>query len=135
MIDQKCKLTFHHTGCLTANIENSKQIYSAMGFSSFSQVYIIVDQKVKVCFIEMATGVFLELVEPFEDNLSLNKLLKSKSSFYHLGYLTDEFENTLEDLQTAGFYLINKFRSEAFANKYCAFLFTSEMHLIEIIES
>jgi len=135
MTTQKYKLTYHHTGCLTHSIEESKAIYAGMGFGSSSETYTISDQKVKVCFIEMSPGIFLELVEPIGDNVPLNKLLKSKVSFYHLAYLADDFDKTLENLRDAGFYLVNTFRSEAFSNRYCAFLYTPEMHLIEIIES
>jgi methylmalonyl-CoA/ethylmalonyl-CoA epimerase len=134
MITQKYKLTFHHTGCLTRDIEATKTVYAGMGFGDFSETYTVSDQKVKVCFIEMSQGVFLELVEPIGDNVPLNKMLKNKVSFYHLGYLTDEFEKVVQDLQNDGFYLLNSFRSEAFSGRYCAFLYTPEMQLIEIIE-
>ena len=135
MINKKYKLTFHHTGCLTRDIEGSKAVYAGMGFCDFSETYTVSDQKVKVCFIEMSPGVFLELVEPIGDNAPLNKMLKNKVSFYHLGYLTKEFGNTVQNLQNDGFYLLNSFRSEAFSGRNCAFLYTPDMQLIEIIES
>jgi methylmalonyl-CoA/ethylmalonyl-CoA epimerase len=135
MITQKYNLTFHHIGCLTRDIEMSKTFYAGMGFGDFSETYTVSDQKVKVCFIEMPPGVFLELVEPIGDNAPLIKMLKNKVTFYHLGYLTDEFEKTAENLQRDGFYLLTSFRSEAFSNRYCAFLYTPDMQLIEIIES
>ena len=134
MIHQKYNLTYHHTGCLTRDIEESKNLYAGMGFNDFSKTYIVSDQNVKVCFIEMSPGIFLELVEPMDNNVPLNKLLKNKVTFYHLGYLTDKFEETVQNLQDDGFYLLNSFKSEAFSNRYCAFLYTPEMHLIEIIE-
>ena len=127
-------MIFHHTGCLTLNIEKSLQIYQQMGCNTFSEIYSIPDQKVKVCFVQLSEGTFLELVEPFEDNRSLNKLLKKNASFYHLGFMTDDFENTIKQLESNSFYLINTFHSAAFSNKLCAFLFTPEMHLIEIIQ-
>ena len=134
MTSQKYNLTFHHTGCLTRNIEESKNVYASMGFNHFSDTYTVSDQKVKVCFIEMSPDVFLELVEPTEGNVPLDKLLKNKVTFYHLGYLTDKFEDTVKGMQNDGFYLLNSFRSEAFSNRYCAFFYTPEMQLIEIIE-
>ena len=105
-----------------------------MGFNKCSETFIISNQKVKVCFIEMSPDTFIELVEPFEDNASLMKLLNKKVSFYHLGYLTDDFENTIAALQNDGLYHINTFISEAFSNKLCAFFYTAEMQLIEIIQ-
>ena len=133
-MDLKYNLIFHHTGCITSSIEDSKNAYSTMGFLNSSNTFTINHQKVKVCFIEIATGIFLELVEPFADNDTLSKYLRNKTSFYHLGFLTADAESTIEQLQKDGFYLINKFNSEAFSNKLCAFFYTPEMHLIEIIQ-
>ena len=133
-MDSKYNLIFHHTGCITRNIEDSKVAYAALGFGHTSQTYTITSQKVKVCFIEISANVFLELVEPFEDNETLNKYFKTKTTFYHLGFLTANFNETVQRLQDDGFYLINRFNSEAFNNKLCAFVFTREMLLSEIIE-
>jgi methylmalonyl-CoA/ethylmalonyl-CoA epimerase len=134
MVSQKYNLTFHHTGCLPHDIEGSKAVYSGMGFSTFSETFFAHHQKVKVCFIEMYPNVFLELVEPTEDNVPLIKMLKNKVSFYHLGFLTNEFDNTVRNMQKDGFYFVNRFMSKAFSSRNCAFLYTPEMQLIEIIE-
>jgi len=133
-MDKKYNLTFHHTGCVTESIETSKLFYATMGFMHCSETLTITSQKVKVCFIELSPNIFLELVEPFEDNDTMNKYLKNKAAFYHLGFLTGKFEEALQQLQQDGFYLVNRFNSEAFNNKLCAFLYSPEMHLIEIIE-
>ena len=130
----KYNLKLHHTGCITSNIEASIKTYCSLGFQNCSEIFAISSQQVKVCFIEIGNGVFLELVEPFENNDTMKKYLKSKTSFYHLGFLTEAFEETVKRMQTDGFYLINQFNSEAFSNKQCAFLYSSEMHLVEIIE-
>jgi catechol 2,3-dioxygenase-like lactoylglutathione lyase family enzyme len=129
-------LRFHHTGCLTENIEESLHTYvNILGFKKASDAITIADQQVKVCFVETAPGVFLELVEPLGENLALRKIIKSKNPYYHTGYLVSDLAGTIGILQDAGFYLVNRFKSEAFGNKECAFLYTTEMHLIELIES
>lgn len=128
-------LRFHHTGCLTENIETSKEVYkNTLGFSSVSETFYISNQQVKVCFIEVAPEVFIELVEPQIETAFFAKILKSKNPFYHTGYFTGDFEKTLEELTGNGFYLVNRFNSEAFNNRLCAFLYTPQMQLIEIIE-
>lgn len=135
-MDPKYNLTFHHIGCLTNDIEASKQIYvHALGFKESQEIFTITGQRVKVCFIEIGPGIFLELVQPQGENHSLSKILNSKNPFYHLGYKTDNFEQTLVKLQEDGFYLVNTFISEAFGGKRCSFLYTGQMHLIEIIEN
>jgi len=129
-------MSFHHIGCVTENMEESIASYKeGLGFTNISAVYTIAHQQVKVCFIETGPGAFLELVEPTGDNAALRKILKGKNPYYHVGYLVSNIEDAIKNLVEEGCYLVNKFRSEAFQNKWCAFLYTKEMHLIELIES
>ncbi len=136
MGDLQESLRLHHIGCLTENMEESLNTYvDILGFKKTSDIVAIADQQVKVCFLETAPGVFLELVEPQGENIALRKILKSKNPYYHTGYLVKDLPGMVSRLQEAGFYLVNRFISEAFDNKECAFLYTREMHLIELIES
>lgn len=129
-------LLFHHVGCITKSLEKSKAIYqNQLGFLNFSETFVISKQDVKVCFIETAPGVYLELVEPTGINPFLRQILKNKNPFYHIGFTTNNFEETLQDLLNKKFYLVNRFLSEAFNKRQCAFLYTSDMQLIEIIEN
>ena len=131
----KYNLTFHHIGCLTTNIEETKKMYATgMGLVECSETFHITSQQVKVCFIKNLSETYIELVEPAGDTPSLNRLLNSKNMFYHLGYMARDFDKTIEELESNGFYLVNKFHSEAFSNKLCAFLYSPEKHLIEIIQ-
>ena len=127
-------LTFHHTGYLVRDIEASKKSFRELRFNDFSETIVVAQQKVKVCFIKLSEDIFAELVEPFADNDTLIKLMETKGNVYHLGYLTHEFDDCLTSLENEGFYLINTFRSEAFGNMRCAFLYTPDVQLIEIIE-
>ena len=131
----KYNLTFHHVGCLTHDIENSKRVYAeTLGLDAVSQTYDISSQDVKVCFVTMAPGSYLELIEPTGDNPTLNKIMKSKNPFYHLGFLTDDIDATIEGMVKDGGYLVNTVYSEAYDNKKCAFIYTEELHLIELIQ-
>lgn len=127
-------LLAHHIGCVTENMESSIAIYKQMGFQNISEVFFIQSQQVKVCFIETANNFFLELVEVLPSNVSLNKILKSKNPYYHVGYLVEDISASIAQLQNIDFYLVNQFSSEAFQGKQCAFLYSPEMHLIELIE-
>lgn len=128
-------MTFHHVGCVTNNMAESINSYkNSLGFRNISEVYEIKNQQVKVCFVETGPGIYLELVEPLGEGASLKKIMKSNNPYYHIGYLVDNVQLAIEELQKDGLYLVNSFRSEAFRNKYCAFLYTTNMHLIELIE-
>ncbi|MFZ1527859.1 MAG: VOC family protein [Ferruginibacter sp.] len=130
-----CNLRFHHTGCITRDIEASKKIYSGiLGFKNISDSIYISAQNVKVCFVETAPGCFVEFVEPTVENSFFEKLLKSKNPFYHIGLLADDFDASIAALTENGFYLLNTFESEAFQGRRCSFLYSNEMQLIELIE-
>lgn len=128
-------LKLHHVGCVTASIEASKKIYiETLGFTNVSETIVVTKQQVKVCFIETAPGIFIEFVEAITDNSFLNKIRNSKNPFYHTGYFTNNLQADLEIMVDQHCYLVNRFESEAFGNRECAFLYTPEMHLIELIQ-
>jgi hypothetical protein len=129
------QLTAHHVGCLTENIGQSAEQYKTLGFKNVSEVYSIADQKVKVCFIEIRDDFFLELVECSPEQKGLKKILNSGNPYYHVGYKVSDFEKAIAELQQHDYRLINRFNSEAFGGKQCAFLYSPEMHLIELIEA
>ncbi|MCB9223352.1 MAG: VOC family protein [Crocinitomicaceae bacterium] len=129
-------LRAHHVGCVVESIEESLNTYrDTLGFTNISEVYHISSQKVKVCFVEVAPGNYLELVEPLDKESAVGKLLKKRQSYYHMGYFVNDFERSLANLEEKGLRIITSFVSEAFNNKRCAFLFTEELHMIELIEN
>jgi methylmalonyl-CoA epimerase len=131
----KPNLKVHHIGCVVENIESAVKTYTQMlGFNNISKVYHIKSQQVKVCFVEIGIETFIEFVEPLEKDSAIGKLLKKRHSYYHTGYIVNDFETTLNDLCEKGAKLITKFKSEAFNNKKCAFIYTPELHMIELIE-
>src|SRR5262249_5475941 len=101
-----------------------------------SPVYTIETQKVKLVFLQLNGHVYLELIECLEGNITLDKLRKKGTNFYHIAFSTNgtSIDTVVSNLEKDGFILINKFNSEAFNNKPCAFLYTPDMHMIELIE-
>ncbi len=125
---------FHHTGLLVKDINSTIEFYkNTFGFTEVSEIFQITNQKVKVCFIKNGTDSFLELVMPEEENEAMYKMLEKKVNYYHVGYKVDDFDQALKTLEE-GTILLNTFNSEAFDGKRCAFVYSREMHLIEIIE-
>lgn len=128
-------LVFHHTGVLVKNIEDTVLYYKTIfGENSASKIYAIESQKVKVCFITIGMDCYLELVEPFEGNSDFNAMFKRGIAYYHNGYTTNAFDETLESLLEKNFRLLSTFNSEAFGGKRCSFLISKKMHLFELIE-
>jgi hypothetical protein len=128
-------LTFHHTGIVVDNIEAVAANYAAVfGQKSVSEKYHISSQQVYVCFIEVGAGVFLELVEPENENSIVSKLKKKGHSYYHVGYMVEKLEKVVEQLTSLNYKPFEYFSSEAFGGKRCIFLFSPDAHLIELIE-
>jgi len=129
------QLELHHVGCVTKNINESLVYYTkVLPFKKSSEVIHIKAQKVSVCFVDMGSKVYLELVEPTNDNKSLNNLLRKGISFYHLGYFSEDVDRSADFLVSKDFRIVTSFYSEAFENKKCVFLYTPEMQLIELIQ-
>lgn len=124
---------YHHTGMLAESIEESIKYYKeVLKFTEVSEIYNISSQKVRVCFIQNGPNSYLELVEPGKDNAVLKKMLDKKITYYHIGYLVNDIDEALKEIKENA-YLVNRFKSEAFNNNECAFVYTSDMHLIELI--
>lgn len=122
--------------CLTRDLDKTLALYiNQLNFTKVSEPIEVSSQQVKVCFIQTADGPLVELIQPTGNNKTLSKTLNSDNPYYHVGYTTKNIDDTIEHLLASGFYMVNSFLSEAFENRKCAFLYTSEMQLIELIEN
>ena len=129
-------LELHHTGCAVTSIDESVEFYKKVfGEDKISPKILVQSQGVFVCFVEIAPYRFLELIEPADEHSFINKLLKKNIQYYHIGYWAgNDFDKTIEELNTLNCKLINIFHSEAFNNRRCAFLYAPDSCLIELIE-
>lgn len=128
-------MKLHHIGAIVDNIDDACRSYGLLYNKVFEANKILISsQGVNVCFIQIATDTLLELIESVGENSAINRLKSKGFTFYHLGYLVSDFDKSLAELEEKNFKHLNTFYSEAFQNKKCAFLYSPEMHLIEIIE-
>ena len=129
------RLKFHHIGLLVDNISEAIHNYSVLfGKENISEVFNLHSQKVKECFIKISENVFLGLVEPITEDSVVYKLLKKKISYYHIAYKVPNLIESIKILENQNYKSLEMFKSEAFDNKYCAFLYTPDGHLFELIE-
>ena len=126
-------LKLHHVGCAVPSIEEGLKPYTqALGFSRVSPIIEVTGQQVRVCFIETAPGVFIELVQGLGENSPVSSFLKRRQYFYHVCYSTPNVRATVEHLAANGFNRLSVFTSEAFNGTDCAFLLSPEMALVEL---
>src|SRR5262249_44282149 len=126
----------HHIGYLVTDIHAGIVQWQFLEYTLSSEVFDIPDQKVKVCFLKNRNSdLFVELVEPYDSNGPLNRLLKKKAvSYYHLGVKVPDFEVEMERLRIKGWRLVTEFFSKAFGGKKCAFFMMDDLALIELIQ-
>ena len=128
-------LKFHHIGTLTESIDESLETYLKVFESGKTPEKIFISsQGVNVCFVDMEGGGLIELVEPVDEDSIVARLKKKGFTYYHIGYMVADIEKTIDELQELNFKFLNSFHSEAFAGRKCAFLYSPDMHLIELIE-
>lgn len=126
-------MKLHHVGCAVASIEKSLQSYTTgMQFSRVSDIVDVASQQVRVCFVETAPGVYVELVEGLSDDAPVSSFLKRRQCYYHVCYSTPDVRQSVEYLEANGFRLLSIFASEAFSGTDCAFLLNPEMALVEL---
>lgn len=130
------QLTLHHVGCLVENISAALETYA--GTHTLSEIptpVTVSSQKVRVCFLPVGNGTFLEFVEPDPTNAFLLKMLRKGTSYYHVGYFCEDLDQAVQSFVTAGAHELTRFQSEAFEGRCCVFLITAQQQMVELIEA
>lgn len=123
----------HHVGCAVPDLEDGCDVYaSALGLRRRTRAFDITSQGVRVCFLEMRAGFYLELVMPLSENARLSTCMKV--GFYHLCMLVQDLETSRKHLKALQFSPLPSFSSEAFAGAPCQFFLNPQRHLIELAQ-
>ena len=124
-----------HFGIVTNDIEESKKAYSVLGFSA-SDTVIEDIQQVKICFLKNDDGIVLELVEPLNEQSSVNKMLeKNGVSPYHTCYEVEDMDEGYEYLVNNGFIpLFIPGESPAMDNRRICYFYNSKSGFVELVE-
>jgi len=133
-------MVIHHIGLVVKNIEEhyEKYFHNALGYNNLSQVYVDDKIGVKVAFINMNDKIFLEFVEPLDDNSPVNNYLKKRGqTLHHLCFEVENLEAECEQLRNKN-YLITMppTPAVAFNGRRVVFLMAKdENFLIELLET
>lgn len=126
-------ITPHHVGCAVPHLEDSCDVYAAaLGLRRRTRAFDIASQSVRVCFLEMGAGFYLELVMPLNESARLGTCMKV--GFYHLCMLVQDLETSCKQLKALQFSPLPRFSSEAFAGAPCQFFVNPQRHLIELAQ-
>lgn len=93
-------------------------------------------QKVKVVFLCKEDSINVKLIEPVEDNQSLQNFVNRGGGFHHICFRCDDIRSTMQDLNAKGLItLVAPQPGEAFNNHSIAFLLGKYGMNIELIDT
>ena len=125
--------TLDHIGYLTDNINNTAKTFGLLCYVAGD---IVNDdtQKTRICFLTKKDEKNIELVEPYEENKTMQKMLKKGVSPYHTCYIVKDIDNSYDYLVNQGFTpLFNPVAAPAFNNRKICYFWKSDIGLLEIV--
>lgn len=124
-----------HIGYITDNIDQSSVEFIRLGYTKGNVVADEI-QKCNICFLTNELGERIELVEPFENNKSLQKLLTQRGvSPYHTCYVVDDVEALFDELsEQAGWMpLFRPVEAAAFGNRLIMYFYNAAIGYVEFV--
>ena len=126
--------TTDHVGYLTGDISSTAKEFERLGYVAGD----IVDddtQRTKICFLSKPGEVRVELVQPYEDNKTMQKMLTKRGvTLYHMCYEVDdvdqEYDKLIQEDWTA---LFKPVAAPAFENRKICYFWNSEIGFIELV--
>lgn len=129
-------MKLHHTGYITGNILETAKAFEVFGYvkdATFDDTI----QKCHICFLKRGgTEPMIELVQPYEDNKSMQKMLTKRGvSPYHLCYEVEDIQATYDVLsETEGWLpIFAPVQAVAFDNRKIAYFMNAETGYIEFV--
>ncbi len=130
------KMEIDHVGYLTNSIESTACDFINMGYKK-GEVYKDDNQNTYICFMTKQGETNVELVEPYEDNLKMQKLFKRQGgvSPYHICYTVDKMDEAFEDMSNMGFLpMFAPVKAIAFNNRKICYFWKKSIGYIELVE-
>ena len=130
-------MKLHHIGIVVKNIQKSLgELNQYLNFESITVPSLVGSQKVNICFLK-TNNVFLELIEPAQENSPISDFVKKKGGFHHLCFEVDDIHVELERMKKNGARVIVDVVS-GFENRLTAFVMldmkNTNCNLIELAE-
>ena len=99
-------MKLHHIGIIVENIQKSLgELTKYLDFESTTVPSLVGSQKVNICFLK-TNNVFLELIEPAEENSPISNFIKKGGGFHHLCFEVDDIHLELEKMKKNGAHIV-----------------------------
>lgn len=129
-------LRFHHIGLIVDRIDDAVAEYARLHPQALcSERYYITSQGVTVLFFQISEELRYEFIEETNIPSAISTFKKRGIHFYHIGYKTETFDETIQWLEAQGYKKFELILSEAYGNKRVHFMLSPLGHWLEIIEA
>lgn len=125
--------TLDHVGYITDDIVRTAASFLLLGYKSDT---IVNDdtQRTRICFLRKPGEVNIELVEPYEDNKTMQKMLKRGVTPYHTCYVVDDIMASYEEMLDNDFTpLFKPVAAPAFDNRKICYFWKNDIGFIELV--
>jgi len=125
-----------HIGYLTDSIESAISVFKSAGYE-WGGVINDDTQRTKICFLHKQGETPIELVEPYEDNRTMRRMLtKHGNGPYHLCYGVDDVSKAYEELVTQNWLpLFKPVAAPALGNRLICYFFKQEVGYVELVNN
>jgi len=125
---------FHHVGVACESIDGELSVWETLGYRPEGKTFIDDAQGIRGQFMT-GGGPRIELLEATGGSQTLAPWIKRRVKFYHMGYLVEAFEASVDALVAEGATITRQPMMSVYFGTRIAFLMMPNMALIEIIEA
>lgn len=125
--------TLDHVGYITDDIVQTAASFQLLGYEANA---IVNDdtQRTRICFLRKQGETNIELVEPYEDNKTMQKMLKRGVTPYHTCYVVDDIMVSYEEMLDNEFTpLFKPVAAPAFGNRKICYFWKNNIGFIELV--
>ena len=131
------KMKLHHIGIVVKNIQESLgDLGKYLEFEETTIPILVESQKVNVCFLK-TSEVYIELIQPIEDDSPVRRIADSGGGFHHLCFEVEDIFVELEKMKKSGARVIVE-PVKGFEERLIAFVLldmkNTNCNLIELAE-
>ena len=131
-------MKLHHIGIVVPKINDSiGDLTKFLKFEKIKIPEIVESQDVNVCFLKIS-GVFIELIEPAEENSPISSFTANGGGFHHLCFEVDNIQKEIETMVKNGARTIVE-PVKGFDDRLIAFVLlnmkNTNCNLIELVET